>query len=473
MKKFMDDDFLIDTQTAKELYELYADMTKIPVIDYHCHIDPKEIFEDRKYSNITQVWLGCDHYKWRQMRTCGVDEKYITGDAPDRDKFQKWAETLPMLIGNPLYHWSHMELKYYFGYKGDLNPDTAEYVWNLCNGKLGEDDFTVRNLIRRSNVKLICTTDDPADSLIWHRKIKDDESFDVQVLPAWRPDRVLNIEKAGFGDYIAKLSDVSAVGIKDIASLKEALTVRLDHFGSCGCRVSDHGLGYIKYAPADEGQIEKIFKDALAGADISEESADKFRTYMLVYLADQYEKRDWVMQIHYGCKRDNNTYMFEKTGADTGFDCILNDASSAQLADLLNAFCRDGKIPKTIIYSLNPNDDQAVGSVIGCFQGGGVRSRIQQGSAWWFNDNITGMTDQITSYANLSALGNFIGMLTDSRSFLSYARHDYFRRILCHMIGGWVEKGEYPYNKKLLGEIIKGIAYNNAVEYFGFDLERI
>ena len=469
----MGSDFLLDTPSAQELYAKYADTKKVPVIDYHCHIDPKEIFEDRKYSNITQVWLGHDHYKWRQMRTCGVDEKYITGDAPDRNKFQKWAETLPMLIGNPLYHWSHMELKYYFGYNGDLNPDTAEYVWNLCNGKLAEDDFSVRNIIRRSNVRLICTTDDPTHDLIWHEKIKEDESFDVQVLPAWRPDKVLNIEKGSFREYIAKLSETSKVEIKDIASLKEALSVRLDHFEDHGCRVSDHGLGYIVYDPADEGQVEKILKDALTGQDIPAEAADKFRTYMLIFFAKQYEKRDWVMQIHYGCKRDCNSFMYEKTGPDTGFDCILNDTSSARLADLLNAFCTDGKIPKTVIYSLNPNDDAAVGSVIGCFQGQGVRSRIQQGSAWWFNDNITGMTDQITSLANLSALGNFIGMLTDSRSFLSYTRHDYFRRILCRMIGGWVESGEYPYNKKLLGGIIKGIAYNNAVEYFGFDLEKV
>ncbi len=473
MKAFMDKDFLLDTETAKELYGKFADMTRIPVLDYHCHINPQEIYEDRKFENIAQVWLGGDHYKWRQMRTNGVDEKYVTGDAEDREKFQKWAETLPKLIGNPLYHWSHLELRYYFGYEGNLNGDTAEEVWNLCNEKLASDDFTVRNLIRRSNVKLICTTDDPIDSLEWHEKLKKDDSFDVKVLPAWRPDKINNIEKPEFRDYMDKLTVASGIAVRDLASLKDAIEMRLDFFMLHGCVVSDHALEYVMYAPASDEEVDGILKKGLRGEKISAEEGLKYRTAIMLHLAKQYHKRGWVMQLHYGCKRDNNAFMYEKLGPDTGFDCINNYAPSAQLADFLNALSATDEIPKTIIYSLNPNDDQAIGTIIGCFQGGGVRSRLQQGSAWWFNDHYTGMTNQLTSLANLSALGNFVGMLTDSRSFLSYTRHDYFRRILCRLIGGWVENGEYPYDEKLLGEIVKGISYNNAVDYFGFDLQKV
>ncbi|MCR5107431.1 MAG: glucuronate isomerase [Lachnospiraceae bacterium] len=474
MKAFMDKDFLLDTDTAKKLYGDHADMTKIPVLDYHCHINPQEIYEDRKFENIAQVWLGGDHYKWRQMRTNGIDEKYITGDASDREKFQKWAETMPRLIGNPLYHWSHLELRYYFGYQGNLNADTAEEVWNLCNEKLNSDDFTVRNIIRKSNVKLICTTDDPIDSLEWHEKIKADESFEVKVLPAWRPDKINNIEKPEFKEYIAKLSAVSGTEVKDLSSLKAAITKRLDHFAKHGCVVSDHALEYVMYVPADDNEIDAILKKGLNKEPISREDSLKFKTSMMLYLAKEYNKRDWVMQLHYGCKRDNNGYMYDRLGPDTGFDCINNYAPSSELADFLNALSKTDEIPKTIVYSLNPNDDQAIGTVIGCFQGkNGVKNRIQQGSAWWFNDHFVGMTNQLKSLANLSVLGNFVGMLTDSRSFLSYTRHDYFRRILCRLIGEWVENGEYPMDDKLLGGIIRGISFNNAVDYFGFDLEKV
>ncbi len=473
MKNFCDRDFLLDTPKARELYEKYADMTKVPILDYHCHINPKEIYEDRKYDNIAQVWLGGDHYKWRQMRTCGVEEKYITGDASDWEKFEKWAQILPYLIGNPLYHWSHLELRYYFGYQGNLNGDTAKEVWELCNEKLRSDDFTVRNLIRKSNVRLICTTDDPVDDLDWHRKLKEDKSFEVQVLPAWRPDKVNNIEKKGFADYIKKLSEVSEINIRDISSLKEALKKRLDFFASQGCRVSDHGLEFVMYSPAPEEEADEILRKGLKGETVSDEEALKYRTVMLLFLAREYHKRDWVMQLHYGCKRDNNAGMFAKLGPDTGYDCINNYAPSAFLADFLNDLSVKDEVPKTILYSLNPNDDQAIGTILGCFQGGGVRSRLQQGSAWWFNDHYTGMMNQLKSLANLSALGNFVGMLTDSRSFLSYTRHDYFRRILCKLIGGWVENGEYPDDDALLSEIIRGISYNNAVDYFGFDLKKV
>ena len=473
MKQFMDSNFLLTTDVARSLYDNYADMTKIPVLDYHCHINPREIFEDRQYENITQVWLGGDHYKWRQMRTNGVDEKYITGDATDREKFQKWAETMPKLIGNPLYHWSHLELRYYFGFEGNLNGDTAEEVWQLCNAKLNSPDFTVRNIIRKSNVKLICTTDDPIDSLEWHKKIKEDDSFEVAVLPAWRPDKAMNIEKPDFTSYIAKLSEASGIKVDDFESLKSALSSRMDFFAANGCSVSDHALEYVMYVPAEDAEIADIFKKAMDGGVITKEEELKYKTAFMLFVASEYSKRGWVMQLHYGCKRDNNGFMFEKMGPDTGFDCINNYAPSSQLADYMNALSVSGNVPKTIIYSLNPNDDAAISTIIGCFQGDGVKNKIQQGSAWWFNDHYTGMMNQLKSFASLSCLGNFVGMLTDSRSFLSYTRHDYFRRILCQLIGSWVENGEYPYEEKILGEIIKGISYNNAVEYFGFDLEKV
>ena len=473
MKQFMDSNFLLTTDVARSLYDNYADMTKIPVLDYHCHINPREIFEDRQYENITQVWLGGDHYKWRQMRTNGVDEKYITGDATDREKFQKWAETMPKLIGNPLYHWSHLELRYYFGFEGNLNGDTAEEVWQLCNEKLNSPDFTVRNIIRKSNVKLICTTDDPIDSLEWHKKIKEDDSFEVAVLPAWRPDKAMNIEKPDFTSYIAKLSEASGIKVDDFESLKSALSSRMDFFAANGCSVSDHALEYVMYVPAEDAEIADIFKKAMDGGVITKEEELKYKTAFMLFVASEYSKRGWVMQLHYGCKRDNNGFMFEKMGPDTGFDCINNYAPSSQLADYMNALSVCGNVPKTIIYSLNPNDDAAISTIIGCFQGDGVKNKIQQGSAWWFNDHYTGMMNQLKSFASLSCLGNFVGMLTDSRSFLSYTRHDYFRRILCQLIGSWVENGEYPYEEKILGEIIKGISYNNAVEYFGFDLEKV
>ncbi len=468
MKQFMDKDFLLSTDMAKTLYHDYA--AQVPVLDYHCHINPQEIAENRKFENITQVWLGGDHYKWRQMRSNGVEEKYITGDASDREKFQKWAETMPKLIGNPLYHWSHLELKTYFGYEGYLNGDTAEEVWNLCNEKLQQDSMTVRNIIKQSNVTLICTTDDPIDSLEWHKKIAEDDSFDVQVLPAWRPDKAMNIEKPDFADYIGKLSAASGVKVTDLASLKEALKNRMAFFAANGCSVSDHGLEYVMYLPADDAEVDAIFKKALAGQTLTKEEQTKYKTAFMLFVAKEYNRLNWVMQLHYGCKRDNNAFMYNKLGADTGFDCINDYAPSAQMADFLNALSGNNEIPKTIIYSLNPNDNASIGTIIGCFQGQGVAGRIQQGSAWWFNDHKTGMTDQMISLANLGCLGNFIGMLTDSRSFLSYTRHEYFRRIMCQLIGGWVENGEYPADMKSLKEIVEGISYYNAVRYFGFKL---
>ena len=468
MKTFMDKDFLLTTETAKKLYHEYAEV--MPIIDYHCHIVPQEIYEDRKFENITQVWLGADHYKWRQMRSNGVEEKYITGDATDREKFQKWAETLEMAIGNPLYHWSHLELQRYFGYEGYLNGDTAEEVWNLCNAKLAQADMSARNLIRKSGVTLLCTTDDPIDSLEWHKKIAEDDSFEVQVLPAWRPDKAMYLEKPDYVDYLNKLSEVSGVKIDSFANLMEALKKRIEFFASMGCVVSDHGLAYVMHAQASEDELEAIFAKRLAGVMPNELEEAQFKTAFLIAMGKEYHKRDWVMQLHYGVKRDNSERVFRAIGPDAGIDCISNYTPSAQLADFLNALDVTDELPKTIVYSLNPVDNAAIGTIIGCFQNASTVGKIQQGSAWWFNDHKPGMQEQMTSLASLGLLGNFIGMLTDSRSFLSYTRHEYFRRIMCELIGGWVENGEYPADYKALEKIVKGISYNNAVRYFKFDV---
>ncbi len=468
MKKFMDENFLLSTETAQKLFHNYAENS--PIVDYHCHINPREIAEDRHFDNITQVWLGGDHYKWRFMRSCGVEEYYITGAASDKEKFFKWAEVLGKAIGNPLYHWSHLELQRYFDYHGALNKNTAEEVWNICNAKLASPEMSARNIIKKSNVTLICTTDDPIDSLEWHDIIANDKSFDVQVLPAWRPDKAMGIEKADYTAYLDKLSAVSSIKIDSFDRLKEALLNRLAFFASKKCCVSDHGLEYVMYAPATDEELNAIFAKKLSGASVSREEELKFKTEVLLFLGKEYDRLNWVMQLHYGVKRDNNTHMFNKIGVDTGYDCISNYAPSAQLADFLNALAATDQLPKTILYSLNPNDNEAIGTIIGCFQNEKAVAKIQQGSAWWFNDNKTGMQNQMISLANLGNLSGFVGMLTDSRSFLSYTRHEYFRRIMCNLIGNWVENGEFPYDEEILSEIVKGISYYNAVKYFEFDL---
>ncbi len=468
MKAFMDKDFLLSTPTARTLFHEYAEKT--PVLDYHCHINPMEIAQDRKFDNITQVWLGGDHYKWRFMRSCGVEERFITGDASDKEKFLKWAEVLGKAIGNPLYHWSHLELQRYFGYTGALNRNTAEEVWELCNARLAEPSMSVRNLIRQSNVTLICTTDDPIDSLEWHAAIAADESFDVQVLPAWRPDKAMNIEKPDYTDYLQKLSDVSGISVSSFADLKEALKRRMDFFAERGCSVSDHGLEYVMYEPATEEEVEAIFRKRLSGAVLSRQEELQFKTAFMIFVGTQYKRLNWVMQLHYGCKRDNNKPMYRKLGPDTGFDCISNHTPSAELADFLNALAETDELPKTIIYSLNPHDNEAIGTILGCFQDATATAKIQQGSAWWFNDHKTGMKNQMLSLASLGNLSGFVGMLTDSRSFLSYTRHEYFRRILCDLIGELVENGEFPADMDILSEIVTDISYYNAVRYFGFDL---
>lgn len=466
MKAFMDKDFLLTTPTAQTLYHAYAE--QMPVMDYHCHINPKEIWEDRQFENITQVWLGGDHYKWRLMRAAGVEEKYVTGNAADREKFQKWAETLATAVGNPLYHWSHLELRRFFGYEGILNGDTAEEVWQLCNAKLREKDMSVRNLILRSHVTLICTTDDPVDTLEYHQKLAADASFPVTVLPAWRPDKAMNIEAPGWTDYLAQLSAVAGKQIASFADMKEALRVRMAYFHANGCRLSDHALEYVMYVPADEGTVEAIFAKRLRGQAVTREEELTYKTAFMGFVGREYKKLDWAMQLHYGCKRNNNGQMFRLLGPDTGYDCINNYTPSAQLADFLGSFADSGELPRTIVYSLNPADDAVIDSVIGCFQNSDAVGKVQHGSAWWFNDHIMGMRQQIMTLASQGRLAGFVGMLTDSRSFLSYPRHEYFRRILCEYLGDQVENGLFPNDLATLGRIAQDISYNNADRYFNF-----
>ena len=464
MIPFMNEDFLLTNATARQLYHETA--KNQPIIDYHCHVSPKEIFEDRHFDNITQVWLGGDHYKWRIMRSNGVDEYYITGDAPDREKFQKFAEALPKAIGNPMYHWCHLELKNYFGYEGVLNGNTAEEVWNLCNEKLAQPGMGVRGLIEKSNVAFIGTTDDPLDSLEWHAKIAADSSFRTVVGPSFRPDKALNMDKPGWKAYIAQLAEVSGVDICGIDSLEEALGKRIVHFVQHGCRASDHGLDYMCFRTASSEELDAVIRRGLNGETVSVEDAEKVRTALLVFCAGEYVKHGMAMQIHYNCLRNPNSAMLQKIGPDTGFDCIGPHNGSRALAMLLDTLYTQDKLPKTILYSLDAADNAFLDTLIGAFQGKEIPGKIQHGSAWWFNDNKQGMRDQLISLANLSLLGNFIGMLTDSRSFLSYARHEYFRRILCNLVGECVENGEYPADMETLGELVKDICCRNAVRYF-------
>ena len=464
MKPFMDKEFLLTTPTASTLFHEYAE--KMPIVDYHCHVSPQEIYEDVHFENITQAWLKGDHYKWRLMRSNGVDEKYITGDASDREKFQKFAEALPRAIGNPMYHWCHLELQRFFGYEGVLNGETAGEVWNLTAAKLKEDNMSVRGLIEQSNVAFIGTTDDPTDSLEWHRLIKEEGKLKATVAPSFRPDKALNIDKAGWKEYIGTLSEVAGIKIDGVESLKAAIKSRIEFFNQCGCRASDHGLDRMVFAAADDKEVDKIIKAGLKGKAVSAEDAEKLKTCLLIFCAKEYNRLGWVMQLHYNCMRNPNSAMFNKLGPDSGFDCIGPNNDSAKLAKLMDTLYASNGLPRTIIYSLDGSDNSFIDTLIGSFQGTEARGKIQHGSAWWFNDTLQGMRDQLKSLASLSILGNFVGMLTDSRSFLSYTRHEYFRRILCQLIGEWVEEGEYPCDMAQLKDIVEGICCNNALKYF-------
>ncbi len=469
MQEFMGKDFLLSTEAARKLYHEYA--ADMPIIDYHCHVSPKEIYEDRRFENITQVWLGGDHYKWRLMRTAGIDEYYITGDAPDYEKFEKFAEMLPKAIGNPMYHWCHLELKKYFGFCGTLCKETAKEVWDLSLKKLKEDNMSVRGIIAQSNVAFIGTTDDPIDTLEYHKLLAADSSMKTIVAPSFRPDKALNIDKAGWKEYIAALSAAAEVEIKDIASLKEALGRRMEYFNAAGCRASDHGLDRTICTEAAEADLNKIMAKAFRGECVSADEADALKTELLAFCAAKYSEMGWVMQLHFNCLRNPNSAMFQKLGPDTGFDVIGPHNGIDALARFLDKMNKAGKLPRTILYSLDPGDNAALDTMLGAFQGTEAAGKMQHGSAWWFNDTKQGMLDQLTSLANLSLLGCFVGMLTDSRSFLSYTRHEYFRRILCSLLGNWVESGEYPADYDALGSIVQDICFFNANKYFQINKE--
>lgn len=467
MKEFMGEDFLLETETAKKLFHEHA--AKMPIIDYHCHINPQQIAENHTFKNITEAWLGGDHYKWRMIRSNGTAEKDITGkESDDREKFQKFAEALPKAIGNPLYHWTHLELQRYFDCRTPLNGKTAEEIWQLCNEKIKQPALSVQGIIEKSNVKVICTTDDPADDLCWHKKIKEDGSCTAKVLPAMRPDAAMRIEKPAYGEYLKRLGAVAGVDIQTMEDLRAALSKRMDFFAEMGCKASDHALEYVFCREASEAEVNAVMKKALSGTALTTEDIEVYKTALLLFLGKEYAKRGWAMQIHYSALRDNNSSEFETLGPDTGFDCIASCNCGEGLVKFMDALHKKGDLPKMILYSLNPNDNAMIATIIGSFQGTEAAGKIQHGAAWWFNDTKTGMIDHMVNLANLSVLGNFIGMLTDSRSFLSYTRHEYFRRILCNQIGLWVENGEYPADMEYLGQLVEDISYNNTARYFGF-----
>ena len=465
-KPFMDDDFLLHNRTAKTLYHNYA--KDMPIIDYHCHLSPQEIYENRTYRNLSEVWLHGDHYKWRAMRSGGIEEKFVTGDGDDYGKFLAYARIMPSAIGNPLYHWSHLELRRYFGIDALLNEANALAIWEQANAKLQSGGFGARDFIARSNVEVVCTTDDPADSLAYHLRLKEDASFRTAVLPSFRPDKALELNREGFLDWIGKLEAASGIRVDSYDRLLEAIESRVEFFHEVGCRVSDHALDYVPYAEATKEEAAGIFARALRGEKVGLPEEKAYKTHLLVRLGRLYAERGWVMQYHINAMRNNNTRMFRALGPDIGFDSMNDGGIAPALSRLLDALDRDDVLPKTILYSLNPAHNPILGSMIGNFQGGGVAGKLQLGAAWWFNDTKEGMIAQMKTLADLGLLGRFVGMLTDSRSFLSYTRHEYFRRILCQLLGQWVEDGEFPDDEALLGGIVRDICYRNARAYFPF-----
>ncbi len=467
MKQFMDEDFLLSSDTARKLYHEYAE--GLPIIDYHCHLIPKEIAENKKFRNITELFLGGDHYKWRAMAAIGVDDSLIRGSGDDYEKFLAYARTIQFAIGNPLYHWTHLELKRVFGITEALNEKSAPAIWERANEMLRGDDFRAKALIKKFNVKALCTTDDPADSLEYHRMIAQDKDFDVKVLPAFRPDKAIKVDLAGFSDYIKKLAGVCDIEIGCADDVLKALSMRAKFFDEHGCRASDHALDTVPYEDVDMAKVERAFKTAMANGKPSREDADNYRTYLLVNLGGIYRSLGWAQQYHMNAQRNNNSNMFAKHGVDTGFDSISDELISAKLNKLLNAQETKGALPKTILYSLNPAANYILASAAGNFQTeSGISGKVQFGSAWWFCDQKEGMFEQMRALAGLGMLSTFVGMLTDSRSFVSYPRHEYFRRILCELLGGLVENGEYPADWETLKTIVEGICYYNAKAYFGF-----
>ncbi len=462
-KEFMGKDFLLDNEPAIKMFEA-AD--KMPIFDWHCHLSPKEIYENAQPEDIAWLWLSGDHYKWRAMRSCGVDEKYITGDASGYEKFKAFAEIIPNLIGNPMYHWCHLELRRYFGINDILCAETADDIWNRANAAIKAGGFTPRELIRKSNVSHLCTTDDPADSLEHHILLAEEEPG-FRVLPAFRPDKALGIDLPSWKPWLDAMEKCVDRGINGFAALCDALNERIEFFATLGCCASDHAFAYVPYETASTEELDAIFAKAKNGGEISVVEADKFKTALLGFLAERYSEKGWVMELHIGPMRNNNTLMFNQIGPDAGFDSIDDREIAGKLSRFLDSLAVKEKLPKTVLFTLNPKDNYVLGTMLGNFQNSDAESKIQFGSAWWFNDNIDGMREQMKALGNLGALGKFVGMVTDSRSFLSYPRHEYFRRIMCGLLGDMVENGLYPYDEKAICKIAEDISYNNAAKYFG------
>ncbi|WP_297637093.1 glucuronate isomerase [uncultured Clostridium sp.] len=462
MREFMGEDFLLKTEVSRELYEIAK---KMPIIDYHCHLNAGEILDNRRYKNITELWLEGDHYKWRAMRSNGIEEKYITGDASDFEKFKMWAKTVSDCIGNPLYHWTHLELQRYFDIKETLNEETAEMIWDKCNAKIESGEIDVRRLIEKSEVEYIGTTDDPIDSLENHIALAK-EGLSFKVAPTFRPDRVLKIKMKTFKSYIEQLEERVEKDINSIDDLTEVLENRVKFFKEVGCNISDHSLEVVFFMDASKEEVNDIFIKAKNEEELTYDEEKKYFTFMMKKLGEIYVKYDLVMQVHIGALRNNNTKMFNRVGADAGFDSINDREVAEPLSALLDNLNKENNLPRTILYCLNPKDNEVIGTMIGNFQEGNGVSKIQFGSGWWFNDQKDGMVRQLTALSQLGLLSKFVGMLTDSRSFLSYTRHEYFRRILCNFIGNIVEDGEYPYDSKKLKDIIENICYFNSKEYF-------
>ncbi len=454
MKNFINNDFMLHSKAAKKLYSYVKDL---PIIDYHCHLSPKQIADNYQFRNAYDLFLGGDHYKWRQMRTNGIDEEYITGGADDYEKFKAFARTMPLLIGNPLYHWTHLELKRYFGIDKTLSEETCEEIWNICNEKLATEEYRAQSLIVRSNVDTLCTTDDPADTLEYHKQLRD-AGFSVKVLPTFRPDKAVEIGKETFVPYI------EAIGVKSYADLAVWMRERIAFFDNYGCRLSDHALEYVPFAIGD---AEAAFNKRMAGGELTIDEIDAFKTALMAVCAEEYTRLGWTMQLHIGALRNNNRRMYEKMGADVGFDSINDLCIAEKLSAFMGYLDYKDCLPKTILYTLNPKDNYVLGTMLGNFQKSPA-GKIQFGSAWWFNDQRDGMVEQMKALANLGMIAHFVGMLTDSRSFVSYPRHEYFRRIFCNLLGEMVDKGEYPEDYDTLKTIVQGVCYYNAKKYFNF-----
>ena len=465
---FIHDDFLLDNETAKYLYHNHA--KNMPIIDYHCHLSPKEIAEDKTFKNITEVWLGGkgfgDHYKWRLMRTNGVEERFITGNESDFERFLKWADTVKYLFGNPLYHWTHLEIKRYFDIDLLLNPDTAKEIYETANIKLA--NLSAVKFIESSNVEVVCTTDDPIDDLKYHKLIKTKKNYNFKVLPAWRPDVVVNIELDTFNGYINKLAKVVNFKIENLNDLEKALRLRIDYFHENDCRLSDHGIDQMVFLETTKAEVQEIFRKRQEGKKLSKEEIAKYKGYLMTFFGREYHRLNWVQQYHIGAIRDINKRQFNDLGKDSGYDAIQDNLIAEALAQTLNSLDATNQLPKTIIYTLNPRDFEVAITIMQAFQGGGVAGKLQFGAPWWFLDNEDGIEKQFRALANNGLLSKFVGMLTDSRSFLSYPRHEYFRRVLCNYIGKEVEKGRFPNDRAPLGKLVEDISYNNAKNYFGY-----